>query len=342
MDKTWLSKDFYKILEIAENSDIDTIKKSYRNLAKKFHPDSNSGDTGGSEKFKEIAAAYSVLSDSSMRSEYDTLRKTLNNKSYTGERAQEAYTESSNFSGFSDFNIQDLYERSQDSPFLRNFFSNTEPQQGSDIETEIEVTLDDIISGATKIINIQATIPCSSCYGKAIMCLKCKNTRQEIFKQKIKVRIPTDTRSGTTIKITGKGYENPLTKTKGDTYLKIHVKPHPYYYFNSQNQLSIKVPILFAEAALGGDIEIPLLKSLRKDNEESIRIKVPAGTQDGTVFRVGDKTLFRKNDKIFYVTLQIVVPSKLSRSAKKTLERYTEQEGLENPRAKMLNTIVSY
>lgn len=319
----WFEKDFYKVLDVSKDVSDADLKKTYRKLARKYHPDSNPGDTAAESRFKEISEAYSVLSDPAQRAEYDQMRAlgagaprfTAGGTGGTGGFedvfggmfGQGGRSGRTNFSG-ADFD--DLFG----SMFGGGGFGQTTggyrgyggPTKGRNTIATTTLDFRTAISGDT--VKLQGS------NGKPLT-----------------VRIPAGVSDGQKIRLKGKGEPSPDGGEAGDLTITVTVRKHPVFERDGRN-LRVDVPVTFTEAALGATIEVPTLDG------DPVRLKVPAGTPGGRVLRVkgrGVKTSSGTGDLL--ATVQIAVPSHVSAEAKKHLEDFATSLPDENPRDDLLS-----
>ena len=317
----WMTKDFYAVLGVAKDADSAAIKKAYRTLAKKYHPDRNPDDAAAAEKFKEIGEAYAVLSDAKERQQYDAIRSMAGGgarfTSGTGGGAGAGFEDifSSMFgggggnvrfttSGGADPDIDELLRqfgaaggaggfggRRSRGPFgFGGFGSQPEPVKGPDVITSATLSLRDAVAGTT----VELTAD-----GRTMT-----------------VRIPAGVHNGQKIRLRGKGRPGRDGGENGDMVITITVAKHPVYSIDGVN-LRMDLPVTLREAALGATVEVPLLDGT------TTRIKVKAGTSSGTVMRVrGKGVVTSKKTGDLLVTVQVAVPRKLSRAAKEALEAF--------------------
>jgi molecular chaperone DnaJ len=360
-------KDYYQILGVPKAASQDEIKKAYRKLAHKHHP-----DMGGDEKkFKEINEAYQVLSNQERRQQYDQYGRVF-------EQGQEApgFDFGSGF-GFNwngqegfNFGTEDLGDI-----FGEMFGFGTERRKkdikrGQDIEVEMELPLEAVLKEQEKTINIFKYVVCSRCQGtgaepgtKNKECFSCRGTGQvqqvkkTIFgsftrvvvcpecggegyipekpcnvckgegrvknEDKINIVIPSGVDTNQILKVPGKGEAGRKKGKPGDLYLRIFIKKHPLFK-RKGDDLYLTRSISFSRAALGEEMEIPLLE------KSSILLKVPAGTRSGKVFKISGKGIphFGGSGRgDLFVELEVDVPKKLNKKQKELLENLKE-EGL--------------
>jgi molecular chaperone DnaJ len=322
----WFDKDFYKILGISKDASAADIKKTYRKLARQYHPDSNPGDTKSEAKFKEISEAYSVLSDEEQRKEYDAVRAMGSGARFT------APGSTGGAGGFEDVfggmfgggggggarGTNYSYQQGGFEDILGGMFNQRGgfdpsggyrgyggPTPGRDVTATTTV---DFIT-ATK--------------GDTV-------TLQTSEGRNIKVKIPAGVADGQKIRLRGKGQPSPDGGAAGDIVLTVTVRKHPVFERDGLN-LRVTVPVTFVEAALGATIEVPTLGG------DPVKLKVAPGTPSGRVLRVkGRGVTTSKGTGDLLAVVQVAVPSHLSGEAKEALERFRQFEPQENPREDLL------
>lgn len=296
--RDWAEKDYYKVLGVSKEASKDEIKKAYRKLAQRYHPDANKGDASAESRFKDISEAHAILSNDSKRAEYDQIRQFLDSG---GRRFYNAPGGGGNVR----VNIGDLFGEpgaaGADTIFEDLFggfgFRPRGPQRGEDLETEATLSFEDAMNGVT------VTIP-----------------------QGGKVKIPAGVGDGARIKVAGRGAPGPNGGPVGDLYVRVRVQPHSLFERAKDGNLLVNLPVTFTEAALGSKIEVPTL-------DGSVTVKIPAGTPNGKTLRVrgrgGPKPRGGRGDLL--VRVQVQVPAKLTRQEKDLLERFAEVH-TESPR----------
>lgn len=337
----WMTKDFYAVLGVSKDADAAAIKKAYRTLAKKYHPDRNPDDAAAAEKFKEIGEAYAVLSDEAERKQYDAIRSMAGG----GARFQAGGPGGTGGAGFEDIfssmfggqgggvrfetaggagepDLDDLLRMfggtpsptrsgGRSGPFgfggFGGFGSQPQPQKGSDVLTSATLDLRDAVAGTTVELTADG--------------------------RTMKVRIPAGVRDGQKIRLRGKGRAGLNGGENGDMVVTIAIKKHPVYSVDPVDgaNLRMDLPVTLREAALGATVEVPLL-----DGGTS-KIKIKPGTSSGTVMRLRGKgaTTGKKTGDLL-VTIQVAVPKKLSKAAKQALEAFDEAMGDTDPRATLM------
>jgi molecular chaperone DnaJ len=296
----WLDKDFYKILGVAKDAQEADIKKTYRKLARQFHPDSNPGDAKAEAKFKEISEAFSVLSDKEQRKEYDAVRAMGGGARFTagGPGAQGG--------GFEDVfsNLFGGGGRGFPGGFGGGF--DFGPTPGVDLTARTSIDFIDSIKGATIKLSLQGMEP-------------------------LNVKIPAGVQDGQKIKLRGKGRPSPNGGPPGDLIVTVRVKPHPVFIRDGIN-LRVIVPVTFAEAALGATISVPTLGA------EPVKLKIHPGIPNGRVLRIKGRGVELGNNRgDLLATVEVAVPSHLSEKAKKALLEFEEQMPKEDPRSDLIS-----
>ncbi|HEX9161481.1 MAG TPA: DnaJ C-terminal domain-containing protein [Thermoanaerobaculia bacterium] len=302
-------KDYYEILGVKKNATEEELKKAYRTLAKKFHPDKNKGNKDAENKFKEISEAYAVLSDKEKREQYDR----LGSEAFGASGANPfAGFDFSQFMGGGGARGRRGATRSRTVDFSDIFGDlfgggagagggfEPEPQRGGDVEAEATIDFRDAIRGTT--------LELRSSDGRTT-----------------KVKIPEGVSDGQRLRIRGKGAPGPMGGPAGDLQLVVHVRPHPFYERRG-NDIHIELPITIGEAVKGADIEVPTIHG-------PVRARIPAGTQGGQTFRLTGKGVKRKNGAgDHYYKVQIAIPRDLPPDAKAAAETI-EANYRESPRA---------
>lgn len=357
-----MSKDYYKILGVDRNATKADIKKAYKRLAKKYHPDLNKEADAG-ERFKEINEAASVLADEQKRAQYDQFGTTAEGfgHDFSDFDFREFFED---LGGFSSFDFGDVFDR-----FFSSGFRGRRPSRGADLLYNLEVELEDVAAGAAKHIRIPRMEQCRMCEGRGAesssdiaecgkcrasgvlrqtrrtpfgifstttTCDNCRGTGQIIKKacsacrgsgsvkkeREIKIELPKGIGSGMRLRLAGEGEAGERNAPSGDLFVNIYVKPHKIFQ-RKGDDIYMGFPISFATAALGGTIEIPTLYS-------KATLKIPAGTQTSTVFRLRGKGLpsmnsYGQGDQ--NVEVRVDIPKRLTRRQKELLEEFDKEAG---------------
>lgn len=327
----WFDKDFYKVLGVSKDVSEAELKKTYRKLARKYHPDSNQGDPKAEAKFKEISEAHSVLSDPEQRKEYDAVRAMGGGARFTapgnaggnggfedvfggmfggggGRGQQQQYTfQQGGGAGYEDL-LGGLFGGGGGGRFGQTtggYRGYGGPSRGADVSASATI---DFLT-ATK--------------GDTI-------TLQTSDGRPIKVKIPAGVADGQKIKLRGKGQPSPDGGEPGDIILTVTVRKHPVFERDGLN-LRVTVPVTFVEAALGATIEVPTLGG------DPVKLRVAPGTPSGRVLRVkGRGVSTAKGVGDLLAVVQVAVPSHLNKEAEEALEALRAALPDENPREDLI------
>jgi curved DNA-binding protein len=292
--------DYYKALGLEKGASADDIKKAFRKLAVKYHPDRNPDNKGAEDKFKEINEAYAVLSDPEKKQQYDTFGSSGFHQQYSQEDIFRGFDFGNAYKdmggGVSGGGAEDLFSRLFGGSFGRGGFRSA-PQKGSDHEMELSVSFRDAAHGAEKQIAFR------------------RNGQRE----ELKVKIPAGVDDGSKIRISGKGAQGESGGSAGDLFLIIRVMPDPVFT-RDNGDLFVDRSIPFSAACQGVSLDVPTL-------EGDKRIKVPAGIQPGTKIRLkgcGIKSLGSNTKGDLYVKIAVHVPESLNSEQKRIVEEMAE------------------
>ena len=362
-------RDYYDILGVSKDASASELKKAYRKLAIKFHPDKNPDDHEAEEKFKELGEAYEALSDEDKRAAYDRY----------GHAAFENGGGGGGFGGGGFHDASDIFSQVFGGAFGGGGFDDIfgggrrrrDPsgrQPGSDLRYDLEISLEEAAAGVQKELEIEKLEDCSSCgssgsksgggretcstcgghgvvtrqagifvqqtecpschgAGQTISdpCPKCNGEGRRNEKTRIKINIPAGVDDGTRLRSSGNGDAGLRGGQPGDLYVFLHIKRHEIFE-REDDDLFCQVPMPFATAALGGELVVPTL-----DGKSSI--KIPAGTQGGTTFRLrnrGIKDLRTGGKGDLHIEVHVEVPSKLDSEQKEKLKEFSESIGEKN------------
>jgi molecular chaperone DnaJ len=357
-------RDFYEVLGVSRDASAEQIKKAYRKLAIKYHPDKNPGDHEAEEKFKELGRAYEVLSDPQQRAAYDQY----------GPDAFDARSRArgagGGFGGFHDpFDIfREVFGGGAGGSIFDELFGGGRPrrdpsgaQRGADLRYDLEISFLEAALGCEKKIKLRKAAPCDACGGSGAergsgrrtcsacggrgqveqvlggfmrvrqTCPRCDGAGQVIEhpcrhcqgsgrvekNSTVKIRIPAGVDTGTRLRSSGNGEAGARGGPPGDLYVVLHVRPHELFQRDGDD-LWCEVPISFVQAALGAEIEVPTLTG-------KAHIKIPPGTQSGTVFRLKHQGLhnlqgYGQGD--LHVRVVVEVPARLNREQRAKLEEF--------------------
>ena len=354
-----MKEDFYKVLGVEKNASAEDIKKSYRKLAMKYHPDRNPDNKEAEEKFRQVAEAYEVLSDTQKRSQYDSYGHSAFENNGGGGGGHHGFGQS----GFSDI-FSDMFE-----DLMGGGAGGRRGQgvsnRGADLRYNLEVSLEEAFKGKkTKITFTTATAcktcnstgsasksqatRCSSCngHGKVRMqqgffavertchscqglgqmikdpCTSCRGEGRVSKEKTLSVAIPAGVEDGTRIRLSQEGEAGVRGGQAGDLYAFITIKPHKLYERQGID-LHCRIPIKMTTAILGGSIEVPSI------DEVPVKVTIPAGTQTGAKFRLKGKGMLRMQSKHhgdLYIHTMIETPVKLNDRQKELMQEFASME----------------
>ncbi len=343
-------KDYYDILEVKRDASASEIKKAYRKLALKHHPDKNQGDKDSEEKFKELTQAYEVLSDEEKRAAYDRY-------------GHEGVSQGQGF-GFN-AGFGDIFNDVFGDIFGSRSTKRSRQKKGDDLRYELKVKFEEVVSGASKEIKFKRYEKCDSCEGtgakkgsKPVICPVCKGTGEirqhqgfftiartcykchgegeiiedpcpvcygtgRILKErKLEIKIPAGIDDGNRLRVSGEGAAGIYGGPAGDLYVDISVEQHRIFKRDNEN-IFITVPISFSQAAIGCEIEVPTV-------DGKTTLKIPAGTQSGSRFTLKGKGLRRLNSSLRgdeHINIIVETPVDLTSKQKKLLEEFAQESG---------------
>ena len=295
--KDLYEKDFYKVLGVDKKAAADEIKKKYRALARDLHPDKTKGDSAKEEKFKAVSEAYEILSDPKKRAEYDEARSLFERGGF---RAPQG-------GGFQGGDFHDVFGGGNPQDIFANLFGNAArrgPRKGQDLQTEATITFRESVFGTTLDLRLATD------RGQA---------------QNISARVPTGVNDGAKIRVKGKGAQGEAGP--GDLFIHLHVKPHPIFSRKGEN-LTITLPVTFAEAALGADIKVPTMAG------DDVTVRIAPGTPNGRTLRVKGRGIVKGSTTgDLLVTVEVQVPQRVDGKALDALKTFAEEIASEDVRA---------
>ena len=319
-------KDYYQILGVSRNASEKEIKQAYRSLARKYHPDINPNDKSAEAKFKEINSAYEVLSNPEKRKRYDQFGDQWE---YADQFAKSGGQEErvrwdfarggtsfeyGDMSGFGDI-FSKLFDDSGVGSRIKRG-----PRRGQDIESPIEVTLEEAYHGSARLMQLQTEEPCTACGGTGRVgnriCTMCNGARGKAVLRRLEVKIPTGVRDGSRIRIAGEGGPGLAGGSKGDLYLVVKVLRHKLFE-RKGDDLYTEVSIPLATAILGGEVKLPTLNG-------SLSLKIPPETQNGKIFRLAGKGMPQLGNNKYgnmLAKVKVVLPTNLTEEEKKLFEQ---------------------
>jgi molecular chaperone DnaJ len=356
-------RDLYSVLGVGKKSSAEEIKKAYRKLARSYHPDRNPGDKQAEEKFKEVQAAYDTLSDPEKRRQYDAggMFSGFGGRGFGGPGGGGGFTA----------DLGDIFSTF----FGRRGGAEPAQARGRDLETEVHLSFEQAMHGAEIPVVVAKHSTCLTCHGSGaqpgtspITCPRCGGTGMDsesqgffsisrpcpqcggagqiienpcqtcggsgltVQQKRYRVKVPPGVRDGSRIRVAGKGEDGPRGGPPGDLYVVTRVTPSPVFVQRSDGNLEVTIPITIAEAIQGATVEVPTLNGSKK-------IRLPAGTQHGTVQRLRGEGPPRPGGKgrgdILY-RLEIEVPKDLSSEQEQALGEFAKTMNDRNPRERVL------
>jgi DnaJ-class molecular chaperone len=315
------AQDYYQILGVSRDADEKEVKRAFRRLARKCHPDVNPGDKEAEQTFKAASEAYEVLRDSKKRQQYDMFGHLGENWRQAAASGPGGFTWGTGGGvpfdvGGSGGSLNDILGDllgGQGSPFGR-----AQPRRGQDVRVEIDLTLNDAFHGVTRQIAVPMPQPCATCQGAGIVgrgniCNTCGGRGQNTQTRRLEVRIPPGVRTGSKIRLAGQGVPGPSGQ-RGDLYLIPRITPHPFFKRRGEN-LHCEVPVTYTEAALGAEVEVPTMNG-------RVKMKLPPGTSSGQRLRLVGRGMPGKAGRgDLYVNVRIVVPESLTDEERDLIRR---------------------
>lgn len=358
-------QDYYELLGVARGASADELKKAYRKLAMKYHPDQNPGDAKAEQKFKEISEAYDILKDEQKRAAYDRYGHAAFENGGMGGAGMGGGAGGFDFaSGFADI-FEDLFGGLGAGG---RGARQAGPQRGSDLRYNMEVSLEDAFKGKQQSIKVTTSVSCDACHGsggekgsKPVTCPTCSGAGRiratqgfftvertcatcqgmgktiknpcktcagsgRVRKEKtLMVNVPSGVEDGTRIRLAGEGEVGVRGAPPGDLYIFLSLKPHPFFQRDGAD-LHCRVPIRMTQAALGGSVEVPTISGTR------VKITIPEGTQSGHQFRLRGKGMpvLRSNATgDMYIHTVVETPVKLNKRQKDILRDFDTAGGNE-------------
>ncbi len=292
-------KDYYKTLEVDERASAEELKKAYRRMAKKFHPDANPGNRAAEERFKEINEAYDVIGDEGKRKKYDQLRfygrpdtnhngwysfdpEFLKNHGWPGTTSSGQPNSMGQFFGqgfaFSDI-LRDLFG-------LNGMHAGVDmqPEAPRDVTGIIKITFEEAIGGTERVIAVRQTKKCPTCHGtghdRQLRCMRCHGKGAISTKKKIRIKLPIGVEDGHQLRLRGLGSEAPgLNSRPGDVIITVKVESHPFFR-RTGTDIFCEARVDEAGLQTGTRLRVPTLQG------KQVELNIPAGTKKGTVFRL--------------------------------------------------------
>ncbi len=387
--REWFEKDYYQVLGVPKNASPAEIKKAYRRLAQKWHPDANSGNKQAEERFKEVSSAYEVIGDPEKRTQYDQVREMgasgfggfgVGGPGGTGAgRGRRVRVEGFPFGGGGFADVEDLGDLGDLFGLFGGGAQTRSPARGADLETEVRVSFEDSMRGTTVPLRIQGPASCPTCGGSgaepgtspktcptcggrgsvavnqgvfsiARPCPECRGAGRIVEhpchecggsgsvrrNREFSVRVPPGVKDGARIRLAGRGEAGPPGARAGDLFVRVRVAPHRVFGRRDAD-LTVELPVTFAEAALGANVSVPTLNG-------PVTLKIPPGTPSGKTFRIRGKGAPKPRkggSGDLLVTVKVDVPGKLSKEEKELLKRLREIERVPASRAGLEREVVT-
>jgi DnaJ-class molecular chaperone len=305
--------DYYATLGLKRDASEKDIKQAYRRLARKYHPDVNPGDKNAETRFKEINAAYEVLSDPEKRRKYDRYGDNWQRADdIERQRRSARWTSGMGSGGIGGFES------------LFRTVSRRMRRRGQDTEQPVEVTLEEAYHGAKRTLTLQSEVPCPRCTGTgrsgSRTCESCGGIGIDVQTRRLEVHIPPGVRDGSRVRIAGEGKAGYGGAANGDLYLVISVRPHSRFQRNGDD-LYVDLDLPYLDAILGGEAAVPTLRGTRA------LLKIPPLTQNGRVFRLaglGMPHLQGEGRGDLYAKARVRLPERLSDEERALFERLRE------------------
>ncbi len=319
------NKDYYQILGVSRNASEKDIKQAYRRLARKHHPDLNPGDKSAEARFKEINAAYEVLSNPDKRKKYDQFGDQWEYAEQFAKAGAQERVRWDFGKGGTTFEYGDVGDFGD---IFSSLFGDAGmgsrvrrgPQRGQDMESPVEVSLEEAYRGSTRVIQLQREEACTACGGTGRVgnrvCTMCNGAGVKTTPRRLEVKIPAGVRDGSRIRIAGEGIPGGAGGSKGDLYLVVRVLPHTFFE-RKGDDLYAEVSVPLATAMLGGEVRLASLNG-------NLSLKIPAETQNGKVFRLGGKgmpKLGNSDHGDMFAKVKVVLPANLTEEERKLFER---------------------
>ena len=352
-----MARDYYEVLGIERSASQDEVKRAYRQLAVKYHPDKNPGDKEAEERFKEVSEAYEVLRDASKRAQYDQFGHDVYVRGHRG--------------GGATVDPFDIFSQVFGGSIFDSFFGGgggrrrAGPEPGADLRYDLQIDFEEAIFGANREIEIPRAGACDRCGGSGCEpgtsrkrcnqcggsgqitmaqgffsirqrcpacqgmgesidspCRTCRGEGRVSRRQRIQIQIPAGVDTGSRLRVQGEGEAGRRGGPAGDLYVVLHVREHELFQRDGED-IHCELPIKYATAALGGTVKVPTIAG-------TAELKIPPGTQPGTVFRLRGKGVpslrgHGRGDQ--HVRVGIEVPTNLSAALKSRLEEFDQEAG---------------
>ena len=316
-----MARDYYQVMGVPRNASDKDIRKAYRRLARQHHPDVNPGDKAAEARFKEINAAYEVLSDTEKRRKYDRYGDQWQYADQI-EQAQRQSAGRRSFGRGGTFDLGDINLSGDLGDLFQGIFrgSGRRPgrQRGRDVQQPVEVTLEEAYQGTARVLQMEREEPCTTCGGQGqvadALCHVCRGAGAVVKPRRLEVKIPPGVRDSSRVRVAGEGGVGPAGT--GDLYLVVSVRPHERFERRGDD-LYTEVDVPLTDAVLGGEVQVSTLTS-------RVVLKVPPLTQNGRNFRLNSLGMPRlgangKGD--LYARVKVALPQELSPEQRELFEK---------------------
>jgi DnaJ-class molecular chaperone len=332
-------KDYYNVLGVTRAAGGEDIKKAFRKLARRYHPDVNPGDKKAEARFKEINEAYEVLSDPAKREKYDTLGPNwqeqfasgFSDRRTTGNGGRSFFDggpTGTGPSGFSDF-FETFFGRSNATASSRT--TRTRRSVGDNIEQPVDITLQEAYVGASRTFNVQSKETCPTCAGTrevgGRVCTNCAGQGSIARNKRIQVKIPAGVDNGARIRVAGEGQPGFSGGPRGDLFLVITVKPDPLFE-RKGDDLHVDVEVELVKAMLGGTVPVPT------PDGRQLLLTIPPETQNDRVIRLANKGMPRLRSEgsgNLFAHVKVLLPTQLTAEERALFEKLARSRGVEIP-----------
>ncbi len=325
-------KNYYDILGVNKSATDKDIKTAYRRLARKYHPDVNPGNKTAEATFKEINAAYEVLSDKGKRTKYDKYGDKWQYADQLDQQAQQQaqyrqYSSEGNGEGQSfhfggDIGGMDsIFDEMFGAGRGRGFSRRSRAQRGQDLESNVEISLEEAYNGTARQINLQQEQACAACQGTGeiqnLPCSVCRGAGVVNNVARLEVKVPAGVTTGSRVRVSGKGQAGVSGGAAGDLYLNITVSPNAIFE-RQGDDLTTNIPVPLTVAVLGGEIQVPTPKGTK------LALKIPPETQNGKIFRLagqGMPHLGKTTKGDLMAKVNVILPTKLTDKEKELFKQ---------------------
>jgi DnaJ-class molecular chaperone len=319
------NKDYYQVLGVDRNASDKEIKQAYRRLARKHHPDLNPGDKSAEARFKEMNEAYEVLSNPEKRKKYDQFGDQWEYADQFAKAGGQQGVRWDTGTGGTTFEYGDV---SGLGDIFSSLFGDTGlgsrmrsgPRRGQDVESPVEISLEEAYHGSRRVIQLQTSEPCTACGGTGKVgnrvCTMCGGAGGKSVPRRLEVKIPPGVRDSSRIRMAGEGAPGRAGGSKGDLYLIVKILPHKLFE-RKGDDLYTEVSVPLATAVLGGEVRLPTL-------DGSLSLKIPPETQNGKLFRLAGKgmpQLGNANHGSMFAKANVVLPTNLTEEERRLFEK---------------------